>query len=151
MTLSSVPAELSDSDYVIIGVAHCFVKQDGKVMPIRVVEPVPSAYVEALFKGVPTSYETLHGTQLGEVVKDDQPTLDQLAVTDVQFCENFVERAKAAARTYQARTDFQKTLPYGQSFSEMNFSTEKKRVLNASHHVSSEDNVKQHKYTHMTL
>lgn len=153
MTLSSVPAELSDSDYVIIGLAHCFVKQDGKVVPIQVVEPVPSAYVEALFKGVPTSYETLYGAQLGEVVNDSQPTLDHLSLgpSNVQFCENFVERTRAAARTYQTRTDLQTTLPHGQSFSEMNFSTEKKRVLNAAHHVSADDNVKQHEYTHMTL
>lgn len=154
MTLSSVPTALSDSDYVIVGLAHCFTKQDGNVVPIKVLEPVPSAYFEALVKGVPTSYQTLYSVQLGEIVNNEQPTMAHLSIaTDdhVQFCENFVERAMAAARTYQTRADIQATIPHGQTFSEVNFSTEKKRILNASHQVTTEDNVKQHAYTHMTL
>lgn len=153
MTLSTVPAALSDSDYVIVGLAHCFAKQDGNVVPVKVLEPVPSAYFEALVKGVPTSYKTLYGLQLGEIVKNDQPTASPLLgdVSDAQFCENFVERAMAAARTYQTKSDIQTTVPHGKAFSEVNFSTEKKRILNASHKVTTEDNVKQHAYTHMTL
>ena len=48
MTLSSLPTTLSDSDYVIVGLAHCFTKQDGDLVPVKVLEPVPSAYFEAL-------------------------------------------------------------------------------------------------------
>ena len=152
MTLSSVPAALSDSDYVIVGVAHCFTKQDGNVVPVKVLEPVPSAYFEALVKGVPTSYKTLYSLQLGEIVKDEQPSATHIpAATDAQFCEDFVERALAAARTYQSKAEIQARVPHGQEFSEMNFSTDKKRILNASHKVTADDNVKQHKYTHMTL
>ena len=150
MTLSSVPAALSDSDYVIVGVAHCFTKHDGDVVPVKVLEPVPSAYFEALVKGVPTSYKALYSLQLGEIVKNDQPSVDHVP-TDAQFCENFVERALAAARTYQSKADIKKLVPHGQEFSEINFSTDKKRILNAAHKVTAEDNVKQHKYTHMTL
>ncbi|MEL6334164.1 MAG: hypothetical protein AAFQ76_16410 [Cyanobacteria bacterium J06626_26] len=150
MTLSSVPAALSDSDYVIVGVAHCFTKQDGNVVPVKVLEPVPSAYFEALIKGVPTSYKTLYSLQLGEIVKNDQPSGGHIP-TDAQFCENFVERALAAARTYQSKAEIRDLVPHGQEFSGVNFSTDKKRIFNASHKVTAEDNVKQHKYTHMTL
>ncbi len=153
MTLSSPPATLSDSDYVIVGLAHCFTKQDSAVVPVKLLEPVPSAYFEALTKGVPTSYKVLYSLQLGELLKDGQPIVTNLPVDTkaVQFSEDFVERTLAAARTYQGRQDIQTTLPYGQAFSEVNFSTEKKRILNPSHRVTAEDNVKQHKYTHMTL
>ncbi|MEM8612636.1 MAG: hypothetical protein AAGF93_11505 [Cyanobacteria bacterium P01_H01_bin.105] len=153
MTPSPLPTALSDSDYVIVGLAHCFAKQDGDVVPVKVLEPIPSAYFEALVKGVPTSYKILYSLQLGELLKDEQPIITNLPVDakDVQFCENFVERTLAAARTYQSKADIQAQVPHGQSFSDVNFSTEKKRILNASHKVTAEDNVKQHKYTHMTL
>ena len=91
--------------------------------------------------------------KLGELLKDEQPIVTNLPVDtkDVQFCENFVERALASARTYHNKPDVQARVPNGQPFSDVNFSTEKKRILNASHKVTAEDNVKQHKYTHMTL
>lgn len=154
MTISSPPDTLSNSDYVIVGLAHCFIKQDGNVVLVKILEPVPSAYFEALVKGVPTSYKILYGLQLGQILNhNQQPTSNQLSgdAIDAQFCENFVERALAAARTYQTKPDIQETFPYGKTFSEVNFSTEKKRILNSSHKVTAEDNVKQHKYTHMTL
>ncbi|EKV02932.1 hypothetical protein Lepto7375DRAFT_5200 [Leptolyngbya sp. PCC 7375] len=153
MTLSSPSTVLSDNDYVIVGLAHCFMKQDGDVVPVKILEPVPSAYFEALVKGVPTSYKTLYSLQLGELVKDKQPIVTNLPVDpkNVQFCEDFVERTLAAARTYQTRDDIQAKVPYGQSFSDVNFSSEKKRILNSVNNVTAEDNVKQHKYTHMTL
>ncbi len=153
MTFSSPPTSLSDSDYVIVGLAHCFVKQDGGVVSLKLLEPIPSAYFEALTKRVPTSYEALYGIQLGELIKDKQPILTNLPfdTKNVQFCEDFVERVCAAARTYQTREDIQMLLPHGQVFSDVNFSTERKRILNVSHKVTQEDNVKQHKYTHMNL
>lgn len=153
MTLSSIPNALSDNDYVIVGLAYCFTKQDGNIVPVKILEPVPSAYFEALLKGVPTSYKTLHGLKLGDIVQDTQPIKPCLTVDthDAAFCENFSERARAAARTYQTREDLQRSVPYGQTYDNVNFSTAKKRVLNATHQVTTEDNVKQHKYTHMTL
>lgn len=153
MTNSSIPAALSSGDYVIVGLAHCFTKQDGNLVPLKVLEPVPSAYFEALLKEVPTSYQYLYALQLGEILEDERPTANHLPedVKGAQFCEKFVERVQAAARTYQLKSDIQTRLPYGQTMTAMNFSTERKRILNASHQVTAEDNVKQHKYTHMTL
>lgn len=153
MTLPSTSTTLSHSDYVIVGLAHCFTKQDSKLVPVKILEPVPSAYFAALTKGVPTSYEFLYSLKLGDLLKDEQPIVTNLPVDikDVQFCEDFVERTLATARTYQGREDIQAVLPCDQVFSEINFSTEKKRILNSSHRVTAEDNVKQHNYTHMTL
>ncbi|MEM9483079.1 MAG: hypothetical protein AAGA83_05245 [Cyanobacteria bacterium P01_F01_bin.116] len=153
MTNSSVPAALSGSDYVIVGLAHCFTKQDGNLVPVKILEPIPSAYFEALLKGVPTSYQYLYSLQLKKILEDERPTANHLPedVKGAQFCEGFVERVMAAARTYQLKTDIQTQLPCGQTMTDVNFSTERKRILNASNRVSTEDNVKQHKYTHMTL
>ena len=153
MNNSSVPAALSSSDYVVVGLAHCFTKQDGNLVPIKVLEPVPSAYFEALLKGVPTSYQCLYSLQLGKILEDERPTVNHLPedVKGAQFCEDFVERLQAAARTYKLKPHTHAQLPCGQTMTDVNFSTERKRVLNASHRVTTEDNVKQHKYTHMTL
>ncbi|MEM6251886.1 MAG: hypothetical protein AAF821_03090 [Cyanobacteria bacterium P01_D01_bin.156] len=153
MTLSSKPTAPSDDDYVIVGLAKCFRKQDGNVVPFNVLEPVPSAYFEALLKGVPTSYSTLYGVKLGEVIQDTQLSkpLSMRASEDTVFCEHFIERANAAARTYQNKELLQRSLPHGQSYEGINFSTDRKRILNATHTITAEDNVKQHKYTHMTL
>lgn len=100
MTISSVPTALSASDYVIVGLAHCFTKQDGNVVPVKIVEPVPSAYFEALVKGVPTSYQVLYSLQLGQLLDDNRPTANHLPADakGAQFCEDFVERTMAAAR-----------------------------------------------------
>lgn len=153
MTNSSVPAALSSSDYVIVGLAHCFTKQDGDLVSVKILEPIPSAYFEALLKGVPTSYQHLYSLQVGEVVEDERPTANHLPedVKGAQFCEQFVERVMAAARTYQLKAEIQTQLPCGQTMTDVNFTTERKRILNAANRVSTEDNVKQHKYTHMTL
>ena len=120
---------------------------------MTVLEPVPSAYFEALAKGVPTSYKAVYSVHLSELLQENGPTIMHLPAEaqGADFCEDFAERAMAAARTYETKTDIQAKLPYGQVFSDVNFSTEKKRVLNAVHKVTAADNVKQHKYTHMTL
>jgi hypothetical protein len=42
-------------------------------------------------------------------------------------------------------------VPVGTRRDDFNYSLERKRVLNAENVVSTEDNVKQHKYTHEVL
>ncbi|MGL4618387.1 MAG: hypothetical protein ACRCZS_04925, partial [Chroococcidiopsis sp.] len=60
MTTATVYAnapELSPEDYVAIGLATCFVKEDGEVRDLEIIEPIPSAALEAIAKGIPTSYK----------------------------------------------------------------------------------------------
>jgi len=70
---------------------------------------------------------------------------------DAQFCDDFAYRATSAARTYKTRTVAQEHIPLGGTKSDFNFSTERKRVLNSERIIKTEDNVKQHAYTHQKL
>ncbi|NJL86055.1 MAG: hypothetical protein HC886_08835 [Leptolyngbyaceae cyanobacterium SM1_1_3] len=153
MTLTAYPnaADLTTADYLVIGIATCYTKEDGEVTEVTIAEPVPSAYLEAVLKGIPTSYQSLHGTTLGEVVTGEMPQMIAAAGAEVQFCSDFAERAFAAARTYQSRPSAQVLVPVGTTHTDVNYSTEKKRILNAKNIVSSEDNVKQHAHTHKVL
>lgn len=146
------PPDLSSDDYVVVGLATCFVKDEGEVHQLTVLEPVPSAYLEALFKGVPTSYQSLHATTLGSILDGGTPKmLPEVLSNSPQFSQDFTDRAFAAARTYKSREVAQSLLPAGTATTEINYSTERKRVINGKNVVTAEDNVKQHQYTHMTL
>ncbi len=156
MTASSAIAnatELTPDAYVVVGLAACFVREDGEVHPIQILEPIPSAALEALMKGIPTSYELAIATTVGAILGADQatPQRPDEFPTAAQFCDDFVERVYCAARTYQAVPTAQHLIPIGSSKSDFAFSTERKRILNSQRLVRTEDNVKQHAYTHQVL
>jgi hypothetical protein len=65
--------------------------------------------------------------------------------------EDFEERLDAAARSYANRPQAMTLLPDGAPFQAVNYSTEKKRVLNLKTKVLKSDNVMQHKDTHQVL
>lgn len=146
-------SDLTASDYCVLGLATCFVKEDGEIREIAVLEPIPSAALEAILKGIPTSYQWLYATVLGEIY-DGESNLRPLAAwleTAGQYCDKFEERAIAAARTYKIHPSSQEHLPLYQRRADLNYSLERKRVLNISHVVRPEDNVKQHPHTHNKL
>lgn len=144
--------DLQPSDYIVLGIATCFIKADGEVLQVKVAEPIPSAALEAIFKLIPTSYELAYATSLGEVLNEaNDPQLPKGFASDVQVCSEFLSRAIAAARTYKTRPEAQKFIAVGQTYTDFNFSLEKKRVLNAERLVTAEDNVKQHSHTHKVL
>lgn len=154
MTVIPAPVnapDLSTDDYVVIGLATCFLKQEGEVVEIKVAEPIPSASLEALMTGIPTSYEWAIATQVGTVLPDGTPHLPDSFPAGTQICEEFVDRAIAATRTYKARPVAQAHIPRGTTKTDFNYSTERKRVLNSKRSVRKEDNVKQHEYTHKVL
>jgi hypothetical protein len=144
-------ADLVAQDYLIVGLAACFIKDDGEVHPVQIVEPIPSAALEAIIKGVPTSYEVVLATTIGAVVAGDTLQLPDGFPAGAQFCDDFAYRATAAARTYKVRPEAQLHVPAGTTKQDLNFSTERKRVLNSPRIIRTEDNVKQHAYTHQTL
>jgi hypothetical protein len=142
--------DLSTEDYLVLGLATCFVKQDGEVHELRIVEPIPSASLEALLKGIPTSYQMAYSTTLGSVL-EGTPQLPDTFPTEAQLCDDFVERSLSAARTYKARSVAQAHIPPGTVKTDFNYSVDRKRVLNSQRVIRNEDNVKQHEYTHKVL
>lgn len=143
--------DLTADDYIVLGLATCFVKDEGEVHEVAVVEPIPSAALEAIVKGIPTSYQTAIATTMGAVFTGDTPQLPADFPATAQFCDEFVDRAIAAARTYKVRPVAQEHIPVGTSRSDFAYSVERKRVLNSQRLVRTEDNVKQHEYTHKVL
>jgi hypothetical protein len=154
MSLNLMPPNVTDvpSDaYVVLGVATCFIKEDGKLQPIKVVEPIPSAALEGLCKGIETSYEMVIATTFEAAFVDGQGQVPASFPADVQICDAFEERLMAATRSYRSCSSIQSLLPLGQSKTDFNYSTERKRMLNVERVVRTEDNVKQHAYTHEVL
>ena len=152
-TITAYPnaPDLSASDYLVIGLATCFVKQDGEISQVKIVEPIPSAALEAIVKGIPTSYQMACGTTLGKVLSGETPLLPKGFPPEAQFSDNFAERAIAVTRTYKVHPEVKSLVPLGSRRDDLNYSLERKRILNVENIVSSEDNVKQHEYTHKVL
>ncbi len=149
-SLNQAP-DLSTDSYLVVGVATCFIKEDGEVHEVKVIEPIPSAALEAILKGIPTSYALACGTTIGELLVDETPQKPTEFPADAQFCDEFAARAISSARTYQSRQEAQSHIPVGTTRNDFNYSTERKRVLNATRVVRKEDDVKQHEYTHKVL
>lgn len=143
--------DLSAENYLVVGLATCFLKQEGKMHPVKLIEPIPSAALEAILKGVPTSYEMAIATTLGAVLQGETPQFPEEFPQEAQFCDEFAERAIATARSYKNRPVAQEHISLGELRQDLNFSTERKRTLNSDRIVSAEDNVKQHAYTHQVL
>ncbi|MGF1512574.1 MAG: hypothetical protein ACFB5Z_02595 [Elainellaceae cyanobacterium] len=148
---SAVDISEHTESYVVLGLAHCFVRDDGEVHEVEVIEPIPSAALEALLKGIPTSYNKACGVLLGDILKQDPPKIPPAFPESAQICDDFTTRALAAARTYQSNEGAQSHIPAGSVYESFNFSTERKRVLNSERIIKTEDNVKQHEYTHKVL
>ncbi|MBE7384578.1 MAG: hypothetical protein F6J95_024580 [Leptolyngbya sp. SIO1E4] len=141
--------DLTAEDYLVVGVAACYYLDDGDLKPVKVLEPIPSAYLESIFQGVPTSYQRVCGTTIGAALAGNMAEVTE--GEDTQFCQNFADRVAAAARTYKAHPAAKALVAIGEARSNINHSTEKKRVLNLENIVTAEDNVRQHEYTHKTL
>ena len=138
-------------DYCVFGLATCFLRSEGEIQPVKIVEPIPSAALEAIIQGIPTSYELAYATTLGRILTADSLKMPSEFPAEAQICDNFRERAIAATRTYKTRPEATKHIPLGTVKQDFNYSLAKKRVLNASAVVRTEDNVKQHQYTHQIL
>jgi hypothetical protein len=149
----SIPNDLTPDSYLVLGVAHCFSKVEAEVIPIKLIEPIPSASLETLIKGVPTSYEVAGAFRLGDVLPDSGEGIipPSLSSYQAQLCSEFRERAIASARTYKSHPQAQEHIPLGTIFDKFNFSLDKKRILNAKRVVRDEDNIKQHSHTHKVL
>jgi hypothetical protein len=150
-TLFANAPDLTSDDYCVFGLATCFVREDGETLQVEVVEPIPSAALEAILKGIPTSYQLVCAKTLGEFFAGDTPQMPTEFPALAQFCENLTERSIAAARTYKSHAQTQEYIPLGTLRQDLNYSVDRKRVLNAVNVIRTEDNVKQHSHTHKVL
>ena len=152
-TVFAQASDLSSEDYCVLGLATCFVRDDGEIEQVTVLEPIPSAALEALIKGIPTSYQLACSKTLGEIFQEDtiQIPSDLQTGEKINLCDRFAERVAAATRTYKSRPEAKELIPLGTTRQDFNYSLERKRVLNNSRAVSTEDNVKQHSHTHKVL
>ncbi|HIK44652.1 MAG TPA: hypothetical protein IGR64_07150 [Leptolyngbyaceae cyanobacterium M65_K2018_010] len=146
---------LAPDSYVLLGWATCYLQREGEMEALGVIEPVPSAYLETLLQGIPTAYRQVWGTTVEQALTMD---LGQWVLAEEQAdqplpqrCADFEQRVLAAARTYQSRPATAEVIPVGTVRADLNYSTDKKRILNPKNKVSRTDNVKQHKYTHQVL
>ena len=152
-TIFARASDLSSEDYCVLGLATCFVREEGEINKLTILEPIPSAALEALIKGIPTSYQIACSTTLGEIFQEDTVKIpDNLSSeAEINLCDRFAERVAAATRTYKSRPEAKEHIPLGTTKQDFNYSLERKRVLNNSTVVSTEDNVKQHSHTHKVL
>ncbi len=145
--------DLVADDYCVLGLATCFVQEEGEIEQLTILEPIPSAALEALIKGIPTSYQVACAVTLGQIFHNDQVEIpkDLRIEQDIQLCDRFEERVAAATRTYKSRPEAKEHLLLGTVKQDFNYSLSRKRVLNNTRSVSAADNVKQHSHTHKVL
>jgi hypothetical protein len=154
MTLISLLSQAEDitlDDYCVFGLGTCFIKEDSEFHEVQIIEPIPSAALETIITGTPTSYQLACAKLVKEVVIGENVQIPSEFPATTQLCDNFIERMIAAVRTYKSRPQAQEYIPLATVRDDFNYSLERKRVLNAVNVVRLEDNVKQHSHTHKIL
>ncbi|ELR97294.1 hypothetical protein [Gloeocapsa sp. PCC 73106] len=154
MTVTSLLTQAEDikkDDYCVLGLATCFLKEDGEFHQVQIVEPIPSAALEAILKGIPTSYQLACAKLVKDIIQDDQVQIPPEFPESAQIGDDFLERMIATIRTYKSRPTAQAYIPLDTVRDDFNYSLERKRVLNTVNIVRNEDNVKQHPHTHKQL
>ena len=118
--------DLAADDCLVLGLATCFIKDDGDVHEVQLIEPIPSGSWEAILKGIPTSYQMATAMPLGVALAQDPPLVPREFPADAQFCDEFISRTIATARTYKRRPVAQTHLALGMLYKDFNYSTERK-------------------------
>lgn len=144
-------AEIENQDYCVFGLATYFLREEGETKEVKIIEPIPSAALEALCKNIPTSYESAIALTVGEIIKDDNLIKPSQFPSEARFCDDFINRTFASTRTYKSNPSAKELIKLGECKTDFNYSTERKRILNSVNIVSDDDNVKQHPNTHKRL
>ena len=76
---------ISQEDYCVFGLATCFIREEGEIKEIKVIEPIPSAALEALFREIPTSYQLVVATTIGKIIVENTLQKPQDFPLDSQF------------------------------------------------------------------
>lgn len=142
---------LAAENYVAMGLAKVFLMNEGKPKEQYIVEPLTAGTLETLQLGVPTSYCRVLATTCGDLFDDAaMPTtlnveaLDKLTEGyDFQLCESILERSMAAARTFRRRPEAASFVPVHETTEDVNFNTDRKRIMDLHYEPKFDDNVKQ--------
>mmetsp|Transcript_19979 Transcript_19979/g.62839 ORF Transcript_19979/g.62839 Transcript_19979/m.62839 type:complete len:211 (+) Transcript_19979:36-668(+) len=150
----SVSDPLVAENYIALGLAKVFMLNGGGSPTAQyLVEPLTAATLETLQLGVPTSYCRVLALTCGDLFDDvAEPSSVNLAslatltadYEDVKLCEDMIERATAAARTFRRRVEATQFIPVYQTSEDLNFNTDRKRIMDFHFEPSFDDNVKQH-------
>lgn len=153
MTVTSLLSteNITIDDYCVLGLSTCFLKEDGEFHQVEIIEPIPSAALETIIKGIPTSYQFACAKLVKDIVIGENVQIPPEFPENTQLCDDFISRMIAAIRTYKVRPQAQEYIPLGTKRDDFNYSLERKRILNAVNVVRTEDNVKQHSHTHKVL
>jgi len=150
-SMSTPQSDLPSDSYVVLGLATCYLRQDGEITEIQIIEPLPSAYLETVLQGTATAYSALYSTTFSAALANPAAWLPSEQQKTTFPCEDFTERLAASARSYINRPSATHLIPKDQVFTTLNFSLDQKRILNPKNKVSKSDNIKQHQYTHEVL
>ena len=104
---------ITADDYCLFGLATCFVREEGETKEVDIIEPIPSAALEALLKGVPTSYKLAVAKNVGDIIDGDKLQKPTEFPPQSQFSENFIERTFAATRTYKNKPSAKEYISVG--------------------------------------
>eukprot|EP00894_Picocystis_sp_ML_P003970 jgi/Pico_ML_1/54487/g4826.t1 len=70
--------EVSSDAYLVLGKAHCFVKDpEGKLQDHYLIEPIGATSLECMRNGAKTSFEAVVGVRYGEAMKKDVSLLPE--------------------------------------------------------------------------
>merc|ERR1712167_431068 len=125
---------------------------NGKLVEKFLIEPVGAAGLEAMTKGMATSYSHVYGGTIGLArALESANQIEELLPEEfhgAELAENFEARCQAATRTWDRpypRESLLTIVPVGSTRDDFNFTTEgdNKRVLNVKHEVNDSDNIKQ--------
>lgn len=88
-----------EDQYLVVGLAHCFERNDdGKLVDRLVIEPISANSLESMSHGAKTSYIHVYGVMLEDALRKGGalPAEFDAGV----FCDNYEIRCDAAARTW---------------------------------------------------
>jgi len=146
MQSADYASSLGKDQYLVIGLAHCFEKnEDGKLQDMMLLEPVNAPAMECMAVGARTSFKQVAGVTYGEALSRDVNAFPEEFRT-ARFCEKWAYRCEAAARTWMrphAQDNLMDLVPLGGQRGGFNFNLDDKRVMNMTNEVKDEDNIKQ--------
>ncbi len=139
---------MDNFDFVILGLANCFQRdEDNQLTPVMVIEPIPSAAFLTLLQDIPSSFSLIRAVDPNSLFDDKGAFIRPQGFPDEAIVPNdFIDRLKAAARTFQYKPEAQIHLKIGQERSFDN-QPKQKRIINQDNVVSDDDNIKQHPLT----
>lgn len=84
--------------YLVLGLATCFIKKDGEVIPGQVIEPIPSATLETIVARIPTSYEFAFATDFHAVIQGEKLIRPEGFPEGSRGCEDFIDHRLGSIR-----------------------------------------------------